>query len=720
MAKRTGAKKPLYLDPGQRVEERVEDLLGRMTLEEKIGQLCQYHMFQEKHEALLKQGQIGSFLNVIGAENTNNAQKIAVEQSRLGIPLIFGLDVVHGYKTIFPIPLGIASSWNPELAKKTARIAAAEASFEGIRWTFAPMVDVSRDPRWGRIAEGNGEDPYLGSAMARAMVEGFQGADLADPDAVVACPKHYVAYGGAEGGRDYNTVDVSERTLRDVYLPPFKAAVEAGAGTVMSAFNDLNGVPTSGNRFTLTTILREEWGFKGFVVSDWNSIAELVNHGTAATLAEAAKEGLEAGVDMDMVSNVYATYLAQLVKEGKVSEKHVDTAVRRILGVKLRLGLFERPYVDPERAGKVLKCKAHVEAALDAARESLVLLKNEGNLLPLKKNLKTLAVIGPLADNQADLLGCWAYTGDPKDAVTVLEGIKSKASPKTEILYAEGCEIEGASKEGFEDAVGKAKATDVAILVVGEGRFMSGEASSRSKLDLPGVQEELVKAVCETGMPVVLVLLNGRPLSIQWSAEHVAAVLEAWHPGIQGGSAVADVLFGDYNPGGRLPVTFPRTVGQVPIYYNYKNTGRPSSEERWSTKYIDIPYTPLFPFGHGLSYTRFEYSNLKVTPETIKPDGQVKVSVDVQNIGEREGDEVVQLYIRDVVGSVTRPIKELKGFKRTTLKTSEKRSLEFTLGPEELSFTNREMKRVVETGTINVMVGKSSEDIQLTGSFEVK
>jgi beta-glucosidase len=691
-----------------------------MTLEEKVGQTCQYSGFQKEHEALVKQGRVGSFLNVMGTENANNVQKIAVEQSRLGIPLIFGLDVVHGYKTIFPIPLAIASTWDPELAKKAASVAAAEASSEGIRWTFAPMVDVARDPRWGRIAEGNGEDPYLGSVMARAYVEGFQGEDLSDPSSVVACPKHYVAYGGAEGGRDYNTVDVSERTLRDVYLPPFKSAVEAGAGTLMSAFNDLNGVPASGNRFTLTAVLREEWGFEGFVVSDWNSIAELINHGIAANAAEAAKEAVEAGVDMDMAGNVYQTYLAQLVKEGKVSEECLDTAVRRILGIKFKLGLFERPYVDPERAGKVIKRKEHVEVALDAARKSMVLLKNEGNVLPLKRNIKTLAVIGPLADNQADLLGTWAYTGDPKDVVTVLEGVKGKASPKTTVLYAKGCEIEGTSKQGFEDAVGKAKASDVTVVVVGEGRDMSGEASSRSTLDLPGVQEELIKVVSETGVPIVMVLMNGRPLSIQWSAEHVPAILEAWHPGIQGGIAVADVLFGDYNPSGRLPATFPRSVGQVPIYYNFKNTGRPSSAEKWSTKYIDLPYTPLFPFGHGLSYTQFEYSNLTITPETIKPDGKVKVTFDVRNVGDREGDEVTQLYVRDVVCSVTRPVKELKGFKRITLEPNEKRAIEFTLGPEELSFTNREMKHVVEPGTINVMVGKSSEDIQLTGRFEVK
>ena len=711
--------KRLYLNSSQPVAKRVENLLARMTLEEKVGQTCQYSGFQKEHEDLVKQGKVGSYLNVVGAENINGIQRIAVEQSRLGIPLIFGLDVIHGFKTIFPIPLAMASAWDPELIKKAAAAAAAEASSEGLRWTFAPMVDVARDPRWGRIAEGNGEDPYLGSVMARAYVEGFQGDDLSDPSSLVACVKHYVAYGGAEGGRDYNTVEVSEKTLRDIYLPPFKAAVEAGCETLMSAFNDLGGVPASCNRFTLTDVLRGEWGFGGFVVSDWNSVAELINHGVAAGPAEAAEEAFRAGVDMDMFSNLYQSHLAQLVKEGKIPQECLDAAVRRILGFKFRLGLFEHPYVDPGRSAKVVKCKEHLALALQAARESMVLLTNGCSLLPLKKNLKSIAVIGPLADNQDELLGTWACMGDPKDVVSVLEGVKAKLSPKTKVLYAKGCELEGESRDGFAEAVNNAKASDVAILVVGEARFMTGEASSRSTLDLPGVQEELVKTVYETGVPVVMVLMSGRPNSIRWSTQHLPAVLEAWHPGTQGGAAVADVLFGDYNPAGRLTATFPRTVGQVPIYYNYKNTGRPSSAERWTSKYIDMPYTPLFPFGYGLSYTRFEYTNLKITPETIKPDGKVKVSVDVRNVGGRAGDEVVQLYIRDVVGSVTRPVKELKGFKRINLKPDEKRTVEFTLGPEELSFTDEEMKRVVEPGTINVMVGKSSEGIQLIGSFKI-
>jgi beta-glucosidase len=711
--------KQLYMDPSQPVEARVEDLLSRMTLGEKIGQMCQYTKYPEKHEELVRAGKAGSLFNVTGAEQTNDVQRIAVERSRLGIPLIFGLDIIHGYSTIYPIPLAMASSWDPEMAKRAASMAAAEASSEGIHWNFAPMIDIARDPRWGRVAEGAGEDPYLGSAMARAQVEGYQGEDLADPHTIVACPKHYVAYGGAEGGRDYNTVEVSERTLRDIYLPPFKAAVEAGAGTLMSAFNDLNGVPASANRFTLTTILREEWGFEGFVVSDWNSIGELVAHGIAGTRAQAGKEAVEAGVDMDMEGDVYQTTLASLVEEGAVSENTVDDAVRRILVIKFRLGLFERPYVEPSLAAEVVLCKEHREASRDFARRSMVLLKNENDLLPLKKDLKTVAVIGPLAEEQDALLGCWPCMGRPEDVVTVLEGIRNKVSEETEVLHAKGCDIQGDSAESLEDAVDNARAADVAIVVVGESREMSGEAGCRSSLDLPGVQERLVREVCKTRVPVVMVLLNGRPMSISWPAENVSALLEAWHPGIQGGNAVADLLFGDFDPFGRLPVTFPRTVGQVPIYYNHKNTGRPPTPLLYTSKYIDLPSTPLYPFGHGLSYTRFEYSNLTISPKEIAPDGEVEIGLDVENVGDREGVEVVQLYLRDLVGSVTRPVKELKGFKRTTLRPGEKATVRFVVGPEQLAFVERGMERVVEPGTFEVMVGGSSEDIKLAGSFEV-
>ncbi|MEM2029096.1 MAG: beta-glucosidase BglX, partial [Candidatus Bathyarchaeia archaeon] len=651
----------------------------------------------------------------------NRIQRIAVEESRLGIPLIFGLDVLHGYKTIFPIPLGLASTWDPETVKKSASIAAAEAYADGVRWTFAPMVDIARDPRWGRIAEGAGEDPYLGSVMARALVEGFQGSNLSDQNAIVACPKHYVAYGGAEGGRDYNTVDVSERTLREVYLPPFRAAVKAGAGTIMSAFNDLNGIPASANPYTLKTILREEWGFDGFVVSDWNAIGELINHGVASDIYEAAEKALKAGVDMDMEGDVYQRALLHLVREGRISEDHVNESVRRILKIKFKLGLFEKPYVDPERVDRIIKCEEHVKAALEIARKSIVLLKNEGNLLPLRKDLESIAVIGPLSDDREAPLGPWSCLGDPRDVVTVLEGIRSKVSCKTRILYAKGCGVVDESKDGFEEAVRAAEESDVAIVVVGESRDMSGEAASRAYLNLPGVQEDLLKTVYATGTTIIMVLMNGRPLSISWPAENIPSIIEAWFPGIQAGHAIADIIFGDYNPGGKLPVSFPRTVGQVPIYYNHKSTGRPPSpENRWTSKYIDAPYTPLFPFGHGLSYTRFEYSCLKIKPFEVERDQDVEIKFKLKNVGDMEGDEVVQLYIRDAVASVTRPVKELKGFRRITLKPGEEKPVEFKLKLEDLSFLNHEMKRVVEPGEFKVMVGSSSEDIRLTGSFIVR
>jgi len=721
LAQSCGYESPTYLDSSQPIEVRIEDLLRRMTLEEKIGQMCQYSGITREHEQMIKEGKIGSLLNVFGAEEINRVQRIAVEESRLGTPLLFGLDVLHGYKTIFPIPLGLASTWDPEVVKRVASIAAAEASANGVRWTFAPMVDIARDPRWGRIAEGAGEDPYLGSVMARAYVEGYQGSSLSDPNAIVACPKHYVAYGGAEGGRDYNTVDISERTLREIYLPPFKAAVEAGAETIMSAFNELNGIPASANPYTLKTILRGEWGFKGFVVSDWNAIGELINHGVAKDIYEAAEKALKAGVDMDMQGDVYRRTLISLVREGKISEDLIDEAVRRILRVKFKLGLFERPYVDPDRARKIIKCREHIEAALEIARKSIVLLKNEGNLLPLSKNISSVAVIGPLADDHEAPLGPWSCLGDPRDVITVLEGVKSKVSRETRVLYAKGCDIDGYSMEGFDEAVKAAKESEVAIVVLGESRDMSGEAACRANLDLPGVQEDLLREIHAAGVPIVLVLMNGRPLSISWPAEHIPAIIEAWFPGIQAGYAIADVIFGDYNPGGKLPVTFPRAVGQVPIYYNHKNTGRPPLPDvKWTSKYLDIPYTPLFPFGHGLSYTRFEYTGLEISPREVGLRDTVSIKFKVKNVGDRVGDEVMQLYVRDPVATVTRPVKELKGFKRITLKPGEEKTVEFKLTLEDISFLNHEMRRVVEPGEIRVMVGSSSEDIRLTGSFVVK
>ncbi|MEM0226653.1 MAG: beta-glucosidase BglX [Thermofilaceae archaeon] len=714
-----------YRDPRRPVEERVEDLLRRMTLEEKVGQLCQYSAHfgpTEELKELIRKGLVGSLLNITGVERVNEVQRVAVEESRLGIPLLIGLDVIHGYKTVFPIPLALASSWDPEVVRRAAEIAAREASAEGVKWTFAPMLDIARDPRWGRIAEGFGEDPYLASVMAWAAVKGFQGERLSsDPERIAACAKHYVAYGAAEGGRDYNTVDISERTLREVYLPPFKSAVAAGVATVMSAFNDLCGVPASANEFTLRRVLKGEWGFRGFVVSDWNAVGELIQHGIAADGAEAARLAVEAGVDMDMVSDLYRRHLAELVRRGVVPESLIDEAVRRVLRVKFLLGLFENPYADPERARRVVKCGEHVEAALEIARKCIVLVKNEG-VLPLSKSLRRIAVIGPLADDRDAVLGCWRALGDPGDAVSVLEGVRRKVGSATEVLYAKGCDVSSQDRSGFAEAVEAAKRSDAVVLVVGESADMSGEAASRAHLDLPGVQEELVKTVWEAvggRIPVVMVVMSGRPLTIKWAAEHIPAIVVAWHLGVRAGDAVADVLFGDYNPGGKLPVTWPRAVGQVPIYYNHKRTGRPPSAERFTSKYIDEDWRPLFPFGHGLSYTRFEYSDLRVEPEKVEPGGTVTISFELANAGEREGDEVAQLYVRDVVASVTRPVMELKGFKRVTLKPGERRRIVFKLPTQLLAFYGRDMKPRIEAGLYEVMVGSSSADIRLKGSFEV-
>ncbi len=705
-------------------ERRIDALLARMTLEEKLGQLQQLDgeangNYRPEHPDLIRKGLLGSTLNVRGAQKTNELQRIAVEESRLKIPVLFGFDVIHGYRTVFPVPLGEVSSWDPAAVERAASIAAAEASAAGVRWTFAPMVDIARDPRWGRIVEGAGEDPYLGSVMARARVRGFQGRDYSAPDKVLACAKHWVAYGAAEGGRDYNTTDVSEITLRGVYFPPFKAAVDAGVGTFMSAFNDVNGVPATANTFTLTKVLRDEWKFDGFVVSDYTSVLELINHGLAANEAEAASYALNAGVDMEMVSRLYNKHGAELIRQGKVSQATLNEAVRRILRIKFRLGLFEKPYADEGRERTVILSSENVRAAREIAARSMVLLKNERETLPLRKDVKSIALIGPLADSQKEMLGSWTGDGKNEDAVTLLAGLKAKVSTATKISYARGCDVNCESSEGFDEAVRAARESDVVIIAIGESAEMSGEAASRSSLDLPGRQLELLKAVQAVGKPTVVVLMNGRPLTINWMAENTPAILETWFAGTQAGNAIADVLFGDVNPGGKLPVTFPRSVGQIPLYYNYKNTGRPPNpKEKYTSKYLDVPVTPLFPFGFGLSYTQFRLANLQLSAGSIRPDGQVKVSAEIENTGRRAGDEVVQLYIRDVAASVTRPVKELKGFERVTLRPGEKRRIEFTLTPEHLGFYNREMRFTVEPGTFKVTVGTSSVD-GLDASFEV-
>src|SRR5712691_2361919 len=708
----------------ENIEKRIDALLAKMTLEEKLGQLQQLDgegngNFRPEHLELIRKGLLGSTLNVRGAQRTNELQRVAVEQSRLKIPLIFGFDVIHGYRTIFPIPLGEAASWDPASVERAASVAAAEARASGLHWTFAPMVDIARDPRWGRIAEGSGEDPYLGSVMARARVRGFQGSDYSASDRVVACAKHWVAYGAAEAGRDYNTTDVSETRLRELYFPPFKAAVDAGVGTLMSAFNDLNGVPASANPFTLTKVLRDEWKFDGFVVSDYTSVEELIKHGVAANGREAAREALSAGVDMEMVSRLYNQHVAELIKQGKLSQPTIDEAVRRILRVKFRLGLFDKPYTDESLERRVIFAPANVAAAREIAARSMVLLKND-NVLPLDQNVRSIALIGPLADSRQDMIGSWSGDGRSEDAVALLQGIKSKV-PQAKINYAKGCEINCDKADGFDEAVRAARESEVVILAVGESAQMSGEASSRSSIDLPGRQLDLVKAVQAAGKPTVVVLMNGRPLAINWLAENTVAILETWFAGTQAGNAIADVLFADLNPAGKLPVTFPRSVGQIPIYYNHMNTGRPPDpNNKYTSKYLDIPWTPLFPFGYGLSYTQFKISNLQLSAPRIRSDGTLTVSTDVTNVGKRAGEEVVQVYIRDVAASVTRPVKELKGFQRLMLQPGEKKRFEFTLTPEQLGFYNRQMRFVVEPGEFKVMVGSSSEDVDLIEtSFEV-
>lgn len=702
----------------ENIEQDVNDLLAQMTLEEKIGQLVQYSGVNSQKEQWLRQGMVGSFLGVMGGKETNRVQRIAVEETRLGIPLLFGLDVIHGYRTISPILLGETATWNPLLVEKSARIAAIEASASGINWTFAPMVDIARDARWGRIAEGSGEDPYLGSVMAAARVRGFQGKDLTLPNTIAACAKHYAAYGGAEAGKDYNTVDISLVTLRNVYLPPFKSAVEVGVSTLMSAFNEISGIPCSGNKLLLTKILRQEWGFDGFVVSDWDAVKEMVVHGNAANEQEAGKLALEAGVDMEMVSGIYFRHFADMVKQGMISEELIDRAVRRVLRIKFRLGLFEHPYVDPARENKEVLTPEHRQLARKIAAESIVLLKNEKNILPLNKAVKSIAVIGPLAKDKRAPLGSWSCAGKPEDVVNLFDGIKKKVAKNTIIYYAKGCEIQGGDKKDFAEAISLTRKADVVLLAVGEGGEMSGEAASRSFLGLPGHQLELAKEIIALGKPTVVILMSGRPLAIPWIAGNATAILETWFLGVECGNAIADVVFGNVNPSGKLPVSFPRATGQEPLYYNHKNTGRPATEFRYTSKYLDVAEGPLYPFGYGLSYTNFEYQNLTIDKTKIKPYGKVSISVEVKNVGRRTGQEIVQLYIRDLVGTLTRPVRQLKGFKKITLKPGEKQKVVFTLGHDDLGYYNQYDEYVVEPGLFKFWTGPNSVE-GLEGSFEV-
>jgi beta-glucosidase len=711
----------------------VDSVLAGLTLEEKLGQLAQYRgrgtptgpAVLPGGEADIRTGRVGSFLGIYGAAYTREMQRIAMEESRARIPLLFAHDVIHGFRTLFPVSLAEAASWDVAAVQAAARIAATEAAAAGLHWTFAPMVDIARDARWGRIVEGAGEDPYLGSAMAAARVRGFQGTDLRDTLTILATAKHFVAYGAAEAGRDYNTVDISERLLREVYLPPFKAAVDAGAESVMGAFNEVSGMPMHANEWLNNAVLRREWGWDGLYVSDYTGVMELIPHGIAADSTHAGVLALNAGVDVDMVSGIYIRHLPAAVRSGRINESLVDQSVRRILRAKYRLGLFQDPYrySNVAREARLIFTPQHIAAAREMARKSMVLLKNASHngapLLPLRKDIRNLAIIGTLADDRRSALGSWAAAGRVDDVVSVLAGIRA-AVPGMNVTYAKGAPVDSNDTSGFDEAVRNARAADVVIMVLGEHQDMSAEARNRTSVGLPGVQQQLLEAVHATGKPVVVVLMNGRPLSIPWLDANVPAILEAWYLGVQMGPAVADVLFGDYNPSGKLPVTFPRTVGQLPLYYNHKSTGRPPSErERYTSKYIDVPWTPLYPFGHGLSYTTFTYANLRLSSAQIRATDSVMVQVDVTNSGQRAGDEVVQLYVRDDVASVTRPMRELRGFDRISLRAGETRTVSFILRPTDLAMYDLRMEHVVEPGFFTVWVGTSSQDERQRARFEV-
>jgi beta-glucosidase len=721
-------------------EKKIDALVAQMTLEEKVGQLNQYSSAfdvtgpapsagaQKVMYDQIRQGLVGSVLNVTGAEATRKMQQLAVEGSRLKIPMIFGLDVIHGYRTMFPTPLGEAASWDTAALEQSARIAATEAAAAGLHWTFAPMVDVSWDARFGRIMEGAGEDPYLGAQAAVARVRGFQGRDLAALDTIAACAKHYAAYGFSEAGRDYNTVDMSEHRLRNVVLPPFKAAAEAGVATFMNSFNEIAGIPSTGNPHLQRDILKGEWGFPGFVVSDWGSIGEMVPHGYAENLEQASRIAITAGSDMDMESRGYVAHLASLVKAGKVDVKLVDDAVRRVLRVKFALGLFDDPYrySDAAREKQALANPAHAAASRDAARKSIVLLKNEGGLLPLDKGTKTIAVIGPLAADKDAPLGNWRAQAVTGTAVSLLEGIQAAVPSTTRVVHAEGVKlvtgprnfmarsvINTTDRSGIPAAVDAARSADVVVLAVGEDAFQSGEGRSQVDIGFKGLQEELMKAVLDANKRVIVVLMTGRPLVLGWTAEKVPAIVEAWHGGSQAGHAIADVLFGDYNPSGKLPVAFPRHVGQMPMTYAHKNTGRPGPEPgvTWSS-YTDVANDPLYPFGYGLSYTTFTYSEPRVSASEIGRDGSLQVTATVTNAGSRAGVEVAQLYVRDLVGSVTRPVKELKGFQKVELQPGQSREVTFTLKAADLAFYTASGKWEAEPGAFKVFVGGNSRDVK--------
>ena len=716
------------------IDQRVDELMKKMTLEEKIGQLNQYTgdntvtgplTINPNKQQEIKEGKIGSMLNVIGWKYTRQYQELAM-QSRLKIPLLFGLDVIHGHKTTFPLPLAEAASWDLKAMELSARIAATEAAASGIHWTFAPMVDISRDPRWGRVMEGAGEDTYLGSKIAFARVKGFQGNKLGDLDAVMACAKHFAAYGAASGGRDYNSVDMSDRMLWETYLPPFKAAVDANVATFMNAFNDINGIPATANKYIQRDILKGKWNYQGFVVSDWGSIGEMVAHGYCNDNKEAAEKAILAGSDMDMESNAYRFNLAQLVAENKVPMSVVDEAVKRILRKKFELGLFDDPFkfCSKERQEKALNNPEHAKIARDVAAKSIVLLKNDKQILPLSKETKTIAFIGPMVKPKRINHGFWAVDLKDVDSTYIVsqwEGLQNKVGKKTKLLYARGCGVEDMSKAGFQEAIDAANQADVVILSIGERWNMSGEAKSRSNLQLPGVQEDLIKELQKTGKPIVILINAGRPLIFNWTADNMPTIVYTWWLGSEAGNAIADVLFGDYNPSGKLPMSFPRSEGQIPIYYNHFSTGRPSINEDkvYKSAYIDLPNSPKFPFGYGLSYTSFSYGDLKLSKTKMKDTETLEVSMTLTNTGKLAGEEVVQLYLQDKFGSVVRPIIELKDFQKVKLQPGETKTLTFVIDNEKLAFYNQALEFKSEPGAFNLMIGSSSSDIRLSANFEL-
>ena len=715
------------------IDQKVTELLNKMTLEEKIGQLNQYTndanltgplVVNPNKEKEIKGGLLGSMLNVNGADRTRKYQELAM-QSRLKIPLLFGLDVIHGYKTTFPIPLAEAASWDLQAMEQSARIAAIEASASGIHWTFAPMVDISRDPRWGRVMEGAGEDTFLGSKIAFARVKGFQGK-IGDLNSVMACTKHFAAYGAVIGGREYNSVDISNRMLWETYLPPFKAAVDAGSATFMNAFNDINGIPATANKHIQRDILKGQWNFKGFVVSDWGSIGELVTHGYSNNDKEAAFSAITAGSDMDMESNAYRNNLAQLVIEKRVPIATIDDAVKRILRKKFELGLFDDPYKfsNLNRQKEALNNPEHSKIAREVASKSIVLLKNENNILPLSKKTKTIAFIGPMVKPKRINHGFWAVNLTDVDSTYIIshwEGLESKVGKTTKLLYAKGCDIEGTNNSGFKEAIAIANQSDVVIVSIGERYNMSGESKSRSNIHLPGIQEDLIKELQKTGKPIVVLINAGRPLIFNWTADNMPTILYTWWLGSEAGNAIADVLFGDYNPAGKLPMTFPRAEGQIPIYYNHFNTGRPSinEEKLYKSSYIDLPNTPKFPFGYGLSYTTFNYSNLKLSKTKMSASETIEVTMNITNTGKYEGEEVIQLYLQDKFASLIRPISELKDFQKIKLGIGETKTITFVIDNQKLSFYNEKLEFNSEPGDFNLMIGSSSEDIRLKSSFEL-